>query len=564
MDDILSWLVDENDRLARAEADRRDKLLADVHRGFDEAKTNITLLLRRKIVCSSEDESISNPPVADRRPPKRKSPLELELEPEPSRKSPPEQLAKRKSEDDEKANESEHEFEYDSNSLGNAPELLPYGRKSPPEEIVGVQENKRGPSKSNRRRNEKRAEKRARCHLKSSNESEESEPESDPESEPESEPTKSSNYESSEDDIQYNARGHVVWIQKWDDIITEGRSQATPIPFREIKLQLPDAITAIMAKNRYTRLQDMEKPIVQNATIESLQETRQLRIQVSEEKTMTSRGSNIIKPFVYGKSDPLPGYTIDQKHQVIVDKLEESFRKMKERTTVKTLTLYIETEDELEAALPGSTFDRTRSIVVPPKTKGHSVPMILELRPSGVPAIGKSAAVNEALLAAKCLGCDFGADTRVIDLGKSEEVRKYYPGFKLKDYETVILTSRGEAILASVARADRRGGSGTGEYYVKKGDILIKTFMAVEGRLVDPYYTFVIGTAAMLMNVLMLVAFTGLTKEANMHTDHINGNTLDNRLENLRPVTLAVNNANRDFVDYRQMLANHTDRSNIG
>ena len=96
MDDILSWLVDENDRLARAEADRRDKLLADVHRGFDEAKTNITLLLRRKIVCSSEDESISNPPVADRRPPKRKSPLELELEPEPSRKSPPEQLAKSK------------------------------------------------------------------------------------------------------------------------------------------------------------------------------------------------------------------------------------------------------------------------------------------------------------------------------------------------------------------------------------------------------------------------------------------------------------------------------------
>jgi len=369
MDDILSWLVDENDRLARAEADRRDKLLADVHRGFDEAKTNITLLLRRKIVCSSEDESISNPPVADRRPPKRKSPLELELEPEPSRKSPPEQLAKRKSEDDEKANESEHEFEYDSNSLGNAPELLPYGRKSPPEEIVGVQENKRGPSKSNRRRNEKRAEKRARCHLKSSNESEESEPESDPESEPESEPTKSSNYESSEDDIQYNARGHVVWIQKWDDIITEGRSQATPIPFREIKLQLPDAITLQMAQNRYKRLQAMEKPIVQKATIESLQEARQLRIQESKEKMKKSRVSNMtIKQFVYGKSELPPGYTINKKHQKTVDNLGESFRTMKDNTNETTLTRYIDAEDKLEDAVPGSTFDRTRKIFVPPNT----------------------------------------------------------------------------------------------------------------------------------------------------------------------------------------------------
>ena len=93
---------------------------------------------------------------------------------------------------------------------------------------------------------------------------------------------------------------------------------------------------------------------------------------------------------------------------------------------------------------------------------------------------------------------------------------------------------------------------------------MIRTCLAVEGRLVDPYYNFIIGTACMLMNILMLVAFTGLTKESNMETDHINGDTSDNRLENLRPVTGVVNNENREWVDYRQMLANHTDRSNVG
>ena len=65
----------------------------------------------------------------------------------------------------------------------------------------------------------------------------------------------------------------------------------------------------------------------------------------------------------------------------------------------------------------------------------------------------------------------------------------------------------------------------------------------------------------MQMYVLMLVAFTGLTKESNMEADHINGDTSDNRLENLHPVTKAVNNEDREWVDYMQMLANHIDRS---
>ena len=52
--------------------------------------------------------------------------------------------------------------------------------------------------------------------------------------------------------------------------------------------------------------------------------------------------------------------------------------------------------------------------------------------------------------------------------------------------------------------------------------------------------------------------------ESNMEADHINGDTSDNRLKNLRPVTKAVNNENREWVDYRQMLANHTDRSKVG
>ena len=93
---------------------------------------------------------------------------------------------------------------------------------------------------------------------------------------------------------------------------------------------------------------------------------------------------------------------------------------------------------------------------------------------------------------------------------------------------------------------------------------MIKTCLAVEGGLVDDYYNFMLGTAVLRMNVLMCVAFTGFTREAKMEVDHINGDTSDNRLENLRPVTVAVNNENREWVDYRQTLANHTDRSNVG
>ena len=59
----------------------------------------------------------------------------------------------------------------------------------------------------------------------------------------------------------------------------------------------------------------------------------------------------------------------------------------------------------------------------------------------------------------------------------------------------------------------------------------------------------------MLMNVLMLVAFTGLTKESNTEADHINGDTSDNRHENLRPLTRQGNLFNREWIDYRQMLS---------
>ena len=58
----------------------------------------------------------------------------------------------------------------------------------------------------------------------------------------------------------------------------------------------------------------------------------------------------------------------------------------------------------------------------------------------------------------------------------------------------------------------------------------------------------------MRMNVLMLVAFTGMTIEWNMEGDHINGDTSDNRLENLRPVTGEVNKQNVKWIDYRKML----------
>ena len=81
--------------------------------------------------------------------------------------------------------------------------------------------------------------------------------------------------------------------------------------------------------------------------------------------------------------------------------------------------------------------------------------MMLDLSPSGVRANGKTTTINETLLAAECLDCKIGTDTRVIDLSASEGVRKYYPGFKPKDHETMILTSRGEVIVANVAQKSR-------------------------------------------------------------------------------------------------------------
>ena len=83
---------------------------------------------------------------------------------------------------------------------------------------------------------------------------------------------------------------------------------------------------------------------------------------------------------------------------------------------------------------------------------------------------------------------------------------------------------------------------------------MIRTCLAVEGRLVDPYYNFIIGTACMLMNILMLVAFIDMTKELNVEADHINGDTSYNRLENLCPVIGVMNNENREWGDYRQVL----------
>ena len=109
IDDILDTNSSGQD--PSAHESRRDRLYSDecefewdpspMHKDSESEDESISpntkkKIARRKIVCSSEDESISNPPVADRRPPKRKSPLELEHEPETSRKSPPEQLAKSK------------------------------------------------------------------------------------------------------------------------------------------------------------------------------------------------------------------------------------------------------------------------------------------------------------------------------------------------------------------------------------------------------------------------------------------------------------------------------------
>ena len=196
------------------------------------------------------------------------------------------------------------------------------------------------------------------------------------------------------------------------------------------------------------------------------------------------------------------------------------------------------------------------------KRKGNNILFIINQSPSGFPAAnGKTETINETLLAAECLDCKFGEETLIIDLSTSEELKKYYPDFKPKDNETLILTSRGELITAIVAKKSYRYGSGTGEYWVEEGEILIGTNLADKERYVADYYEFRRGGTKVLMNIVMLVALTGMKKESNIGTDHINGDTSDNRLENLCPLTPQKNLENREWIDYRQMLANHIYRS---
>ena len=59
------------------------------------------------------------------------------------------------------------------------------------------------------------------------------------------------------------------------------------------------------------------------------------------------------------------------------------------------------------------------------------------------------------------------------------------------------------------------------------------------------------------MNILMYVAFLGMQTDLGLECDHINQNTLDNRTENLRPITGKLNKKNVERIDYRQLLADH-------
>ena len=199
----------------------------------------------------------------------------------------------------------------------------------------------------------------------------------------------------------------------------------------------------------------------------------------------------------------------------------------------------------------GVTWNENCSVIIPPKPEGHDIPFIENYIPSGVHAAGEAATISEVLNAAECVGFKFGKCTRVLDMRTSVEVKENYPNFAPKKYETTLLTNHGEVIHASVL--GRKGNSG--EYYAEKGEILIRTCRAVEGRRVkDTYYAFTKGGEKFELHVLMCVAFLGMQRKVGLEGDHINQDTNDDRIENLRAVTGVVNRLNVKRIDYRKKL----------
>ena len=86
----------------------------------------------------------------------------------------------------------------------------------------------------------------------------------------------------------------------------------------------------------------------------------------------------------------------------------------------------------------------------------------------------------------------------------------------------------------------------SGEYYVKTGEILISTCRAVERHIKEPYYGFNKGGKTFVLSILMCVAFLGMQRKVGLEGNHINQDTSDNRIKNLRPPTPRKNKENRD------------------